>query len=405
MIQQYPQQIQFDKNVTEFPTMLHRDIYMKALRLVPPEISLAEIAKEAPEMAESGREFYHFMLELYGDMFCNPEIYGMSPGAYEDMAQYRKWSYMRLRVKNVGDYFDLSETQIASYVRFIHEMALFCHMSEGCFYLTYDAFEKAKDLKRVTLVYKQKLLLPIQMVMKNLERVGLKLQDDGEKIQVICKKFPNMFLAASALRKTVEDTIKNPVSKKLKYYFGEYMDTLEFRLLNGPYYPDFEDHIRHLSDENREPVMALDALAKEYKLRPNYKASQYGFEYMYKGKYVMTVWTLGFYHEPTRQHNTWRRYVRCRVAGTVNPSYLEQVEIEGDDFKRYFMRHLNRCNGCTPAHLNSQNAIKKIFGRSVRFCSADIATEIAGLNISDLPYIRKFIEMRIKEIEGEKKQE
>lgn len=392
----------FDKNVTEFPTMLHRDIYMRALRLVPPENSLAGIEKEAPEMAASGREFYHFMLELYSDMFCNPEIYGMTPGACETFAAQRKWSYIHQRVKGAGDYFCLSEIHIASYVSFIHEMALFCHILEGCCYLTYDAFEKAKDLKRITLVYKQKLLLPIQMVMKNLERVGLKLQDDGEKIQVICEKYPNMFLAASALRKTVEDTIQNPVSKKLKYYFGEYMDTLDFRLLNGPYYPDFEDHIRHLSDKDREAVMALDALAKEYKLRPNYKASQHGFEYKYKGKYVMSVWTHGLYHEPTRQHNTWRRYVRCRVAGTVNSSYLEQVEIEGDDFKQYFMRHLNRCNGCTPAHLSNQNAIKKIFGRSVRFCSADIATEIGGLTINALPYIRRFIEMRIREIEGGK---
>ncbi|MBQ7338874.1 MAG: hypothetical protein IJW40_10555 [Clostridia bacterium] len=389
----------FEKNVTEFSTMLHRDIYMRALRLVPPEISLAEIEKETPEMAESGREFYHFMLELYSDMFCNPEIYGMTPGAYEDMAQHRKWNYMRLRVKNVDDYFCLSETQIASYVRFIHEMALFCHISEGCCYLTYDVFEKAKDLKRVTPVNKQKLLLPIQMVMKNLERVGLELQDDGEKIQVICEKYPDMFLAASALRKTVEDTIQNPVSKKLKYYFGEYMDTLDFRLLKEPYYPDFEDHIRHLSDKDREAVITLDALAKEYKCKSDYKNC---LEYKYKGKYVMSVWTHGLYHEPTRQHDTWRRYVRCRVAGTVNSSYLEQVEIEGDDFKQYFMRHLNRCSGCTPAHLNSQNAIKKIFGRSVRFCSINIATEIAGLTINDLPYIRKFIEMRIREIEGEK---
>lgn len=396
MIQQYPNQIQFDKNVTEFPTMLHRDIYMRALRLVPPEISLAEIEKEDPEMAASGREFYHFMLELYGDMFCNPEIYGMTPGAYEDMAQYRKWRYLRLRAKNFDDYFCLSETQIASYVRFIHEMALFCHMSEGCFYLTYDAFEKAKDLKRVTPVYKQKSLLPIQMVIKNLERVGLEILDNGEKIQVICEKYPNMFLAASVLRKTVEDTIQNPVSQKLKYYFAEFMDTLDFRLLKEPYYLDFEDHIRYLSDKDREAVIHLDALAKEYKCRPDYKNC---LEYKYKGKYVMSVWTHGLYHEPTRQHNTWRRYVRCRVAGPVNSSYLEQVEKEGDDFKRYFMRHLNRCNGCTPAHLNSQNAIKKIFGRNIRFCSADIATEIAGLTINDLPYIRRFIEMRIREIE------
>lgn len=392
----------FDKNVTEFPTMLHRDIYMRALRLVPPENSLAGIEKEAPEMAASGREFYHFLLELYSDMFCNPEIYGMTPGACETFAAQRKWSYIHQRVKGAGDYYDLSGVQIASYIQFIREIALYCNDSDGYCWLSYNDFEKVKDLTRITAVKRQHLLLPITSVIQNLERVGLSFKDDGEKIQMISEKYPNMFLSASALANAVEDTIKNPVSKKLKYYFGEYMDTLEFRLLNGPYYPDFEDHIRHLSDKDREAVMALDVLAKEYKLRPNYKASPLGFEYMYKGKYVMTVWTLGFYHEPTRQHNTWHRYIRCRVAGTVNSSYLEQVEKEGDDFKQYFMRHLNRCNGCTPAHLKSQNAVKKIFGRSVRFCSADIATEIGGLTINDLPYIRKFIEMRIREIEGGK---
>ena len=390
--------MQFERNTTEFPTMVHRDIYMKALRLIPPEVSLAELEKTDPIMAASGREFYNFMLELYGDMYCNPEAYDMTPGVYEAFAAGRKWGNIRLRLKDSCDYYDLSGAQIESYVRFINEIALYCHISENCCYLSYENFEKVKNLKRVTAVKGQHLLLPIETVMKNLERVGLYFCDNGKRIQVISEIYPNMFLSASALKHAVEDTINNPVSKKLKYFFGEYIDTLEYRLLHGIYYPDFEDQIRFLSDKDREAVIALDTLAKEYKLRPNYKASQNGFEYKYKGQYVMGVWTNGCFVEPNSKHSSWIRYVRCRIAGPVNSSYLENVEKFGDDFKKYFMRHLNLCSGCTPWHLADTSAVRYIFGRKVRFCSDDIAAVFAGFTMDDLPYIKRFIELRIDQI-------
>ena len=390
--------MKFDRNVTVFPTLLHREIYMKALRLVPPDVSLAELEKTDPIMAASGREFYNFMLELYSDMYCNPDAYGMTPGAYEDFAAGRHYSFIRLRVKNTGNFYDLSGAQISSYENFIREIALYCNISDGCCYLTYDDFEKVKDLKRITAVKGQHLLLPIETVMKNLERVGLYFCDNGKRIQVISEIYPNMFLSASALKHAVEDTINNPVSKKLKYFFGEYIDTLEFRLLQGIYYPNFEDQIRSLSDKDREAVIALDALTKEYKLRPNYKASQNGFEYKYKGQYVMGVWTNGCFADPNSKHSSWIRYVRCRIAGPVNSSYLENVEKFGDDFKKYFMRHLNLCSGCTPWHLADTSAVRYIFGRKVRFCSDNIAAVFAGFTMDDLPYIKRFIELRIDQI-------
>lgn len=390
--------MKFARNVTVFSTLLHREIYMKALRLVPPEVSLAELEKTDPIMAASGREFYNFMLELYSDMYCNPDAYGMTPGAYEDFAAGRHYSFIRLRVKNTGNFYDLSGAQISSYENFIREIALYCNISDGCCYLTYDDFDKVKDLKRITAVKGQHLLLPIETVMKNLERVGLYFCDNGKRIQVISEIYPNMFLSASALKHAVEDTINNPVSKKLKYFFGEYIDTLEFRLLQGIYYPNFEDQIRSLSDKDREAVIALDALTKEYKLRPNYKASQNGFEYKYKGQYVMGVWTNGCFAEPNSKHSSWIRYVRCRIAGPVNSSYLENVEKFGDDFKKYFMRHLNLCSGCTPWHLADTSAVRYIFGRKVRFCSDDIAAVFAGFTMDDLPYIKRFIELRIDQI-------
>ena len=113
----------------------------------------------------------------------------------------------------------------------------------------------------------------------------------------------------------------------------------------------------------------------------------------------MTVWTNGFFTEPNKKYTSWNRYVRARICGPINSSYLENVEKCGEDFKKYFMRHLNLCSGCTPSHLADTSAIRYIFGRKVRFCSADIAAVFPGFTIQDLPYMSKYIELRINEIE------
>ena len=71
--------------------MVHCDIYMTALRLTPPEISLAEIEKADPELAKNGREFYAFMVELLADMYNEPRFYGMNPRAYEEFTNGLKF--------------------------------------------------------------------------------------------------------------------------------------------------------------------------------------------------------------------------------------------------------------------------------------------------------------------------
>lgn len=305
----------FDRNLTEFPTMVHRDIYMRALRLVPPEVSLAAMEKTEPATAASGREFYHFIYELYGDMYCNPESYGMTPGAYEAFAASRNWSHIRLRVKDACAYYDLSEAQITSYMKFIYETALHCHISDGCCYITYDDFESVKDLTRKTPVKTWRLLLPIETVMKNLERVGLHFRDDGSRIQVVHEMHPNLFLSAAALVPCGREYHYKSRLQKLKYYFGDYMDTLEFRLRKVPTTPTSRTRYAHFLTKTANRLSLWTIWQKTYKLRPNYKASQLSFDYKYKGEYVMTVWTNGFFTEPNKKYTSWNRYVRLAYAG------------------------------------------------------------------------------------------
>ena len=104
----------FDKNTMGFPTMLHRNIYMTALQITPPELSLSEIEKSESELAESGREYYSFMIELLADMYTAPESYGFHPGAYEEFTDGRKYNAVKRHQPNQAlIFYDMSTAELS----------------------------------------------------------------------------------------------------------------------------------------------------------------------------------------------------------------------------------------------------------------------------------------------------
>ena len=63
----------FNKNQTEFPSKIHEVIWDIGCRVMPFEISTAEITD--PEMLEGLRQIYDLAQQLYVDMYNNPEKY------------------------------------------------------------------------------------------------------------------------------------------------------------------------------------------------------------------------------------------------------------------------------------------------------------------------------------------
>ena len=386
--------MKFDRNTTTFPTMLHRDIYMTALRMTPLEISLAGI--EQTDLAESGREFYSFMIELLTDMYNDPCLYGMHPGEYEKFANGLPYNAIKRRQPAQARlYYDQSNAELSSYLGLMRLIADHYKPTNGNCVLTAEEYEDVK---------KQDKAVPIETVIKILERTGVRFRENADRsVTVINEKYPNMFASMAALSLAAENSIKNPVSRSLKFFFAVNYDYLEFRQIFQNYKPGYDDVVRVLPDDGREIVQALHKMAKEYKLRESY--GHFYIEYKYKSKSVMTVTTdnRSWWIEPRGLQKQWTRYIHVRLRGSSRPEYLQHVESYGEEFVKYFQRHLNYCVCCNPDHVVGNIGKRQVFGRNVRLCSPEIRGDIKGLTEKDLPYIRKYIELRLEEIlAGEK---
>jgi len=77
----------FDSNKTEFNSEIHEMVYALGRRIVPFEISTAEISDK--DMLEGLRQVYDFTVELFSDMYADPKKYRLTDGVLAgDFHQY-----------------------------------------------------------------------------------------------------------------------------------------------------------------------------------------------------------------------------------------------------------------------------------------------------------------------------
>ena len=388
----------FDRNITEFPTMLHRDIYMSALRMTPPEISLAEIDKTDPDLAKSGREFYAFKTELLADMYSNPHLYGMNPGVYEEFANGQKYNAIKRKqpAKALAVH-DQSLAELSSYLELLKSVASLCIIKDDKCVLSVEDFTYIKSYKYLPKRQQEKAV-SIETVLNAFQKNGLEFHENADgSVTVLNKKYPHMFTAMSALAKSVDASIKNPVSSSLKYYFSYNWSYLDFRQIYQNYKPVFEDYVRFLPDDKLALVRVPHNMAKEYKMHETY-ARPFMIQYTYKGKKTMTISVHDLWTEPYGKHKQWIRCMWVSVAGSSRLEYQQKVEEQGEDFVKYFRRHLNYCCCCSPDHVLGRDGIRQVLGRNVRICGSDIGGAIKNPTMKDVPYIKKYIDLRIDEI-------
>lgn len=385
----------FDNNIMEFPTMLHWKIYMTALRYTPPEMSLAEIEKTDPELSDSGRQGFGFMTELLYDMYKDPARYGMHPGAYEQYLNGRRFfDAKRENTTEAMIIFDQAEAELNSYLNVIDGIARCGHSENQKWMLSEEDFAGLIDSSSVP-VRQKKNLIPVETVLSMLSQNGLDLihNVDGT-ITVACKKYPNMFRAMSELSKSCGESINNPQSSAMKYYYAFNERYLEFRQILGNYKPNFEDYIHLMPDAQQEQMKEIRAIAKSYKMREVY-LRPFMINYLYKSKPVMRVWT-DYWREPRGKQNMWRRNFMIVVYGSFDETYMQGVADCGDEFIRYFMQHLNYCNCCTPEHVK-QPWFSTVFGRKVRICGQPGGV-FNNPTSDDMPFIKKYIDLGLKKI-------
>jgi hypothetical protein len=368
---------------------------MTALRMTPPDISLSEIQKSDPKLAASGREFYSFMIELLADMYNDPCLYGMHPGVYEEFTNGRRYNAVkRFQPDKTRLFYDQASAELFSYLELLKETGIHCKMKDSNCVLSTKDFEYVKSYDNMA-GRKKENAIPIETVIDMFARIGLRFDiDNGNSVAVINEKYPNMFIAMSALAKAADESVKKPVSSSLKYFFAINYNYLEFRQILRNYKPVYDDVVRSLSDDGRMIIEIIHKIAKEYKMRETY--NYFGIEYQYKSKRVMTVWTDNLWLEPHGSQKQWIRNLNVRIWGFSHPDYQKKVEAYGEDFIKYFRQHLNYCVCCNPDHVVGRNGIRQVLGKNVRICS-DPGGIIKNPTMEDLPYIRRYIDLKMEE--------
>lgn len=281
---------------------------MTALRCTPPEISVKELEQTDPEMAESGRQYYAFLMELLGAMYEHTETFGMHPGAWEEYSGGRRYNVLRAENNSRTQVMsDIAGGEMDCYLGLLRNIGSWGMMAGDTCTLSADGSYHAE-----------------------------------------CEPYPKLFRSLTALQHSVDESVAHPKSKPLKYFYAYNSGYLEFRQITENYAPTYEDCVRILPDEQRKRMDQIREMAKAYKLKE--KIDHFALEYYHKSERIIHIRT-DWYNDPTRRRMNWQRCLHFCIAGSWEPVYLDAVRAEGDAFQRYFMKHLNYSSGCVPNHL------------------------------------------------------
>jgi hypothetical protein len=374
--------MQFINTETVFPSYVHKIIYTTAIRQTPIEISLADTDRLSPEILISCREYFAFILNMFSEMYENPLKWGMNAGEYEAFLDGKKENAVKRKFPDkVNELRSKTNNSVPAYMELLRLSAECGIANETGLFIPNS---KYKDIKKrfdkqtapkIKNIYND---ISYKTRMDALAGAGLIITEKDDGAVITSEKYPGMFLAMSELAKRV-------INVKT---FGEHnFYNTDFRQLRSDYNPVYEDIVRILSPEKRKISDKIHALAKEIKLRGSC-TTYWKINYSYKGMKVMCIDTC-----------EWPNF-RVGINGSNygNNGYLDLIAGQGDEFVRYFMRHMNYCKACSTSHIGG---FKEVLGRKVRLCGHP-SFGIANPKEEDLYYIEKFIEFRKEMISVEK---
>jgi len=355
----------FDEQLRDFPSTVHKVIYTAARGLAPLERSLAAVGGD---MRASCEAYYAFLMMMFSDMYQHPEAYGMPVMELERHCGRRTVNGMKQLAPNkTQTILALTRNSVNGYVMLLHAMGRRGVLSGDKLTLT-DSDLAAID----KLVNTSVRPIPVMERLAAMERVGLIMRDNV----VTSVNHPAMFSAMCALAARAEKT------SGFDFFAFRRAD---FRNLAGKFKPGYDDYFLPLYDDRRELAYELHRFAAERKLKP-VVSTFWKVEYKYKGAQVMCIGSEGD-HESL---------LDVRVVGTYgwdDPALInDRLAKETPEFQRYIMRHILRCTGCATTHLGGYVTV---LGKRQRVCGGGmIGFRWMNPGADDLEAIKRMIELR-----------
>ena len=366
----------FNIELSKYPSAVHKCIYSAARGLVPLEVALPSIAD--PEMKKSCEDLHGFVTAMYSDMYDNAAEYKLPVMELENFCGGRtvngaKQKYPA-KTKKI-----LSQTRNSDngYMVTLYMLGKL-GMPEGGALVVADSDYKLME-KRVA-----SPVSPIALGARlaALSRIGLICGEGG---RFISERYPKMFPALCGL-----------AGKSIKESgFNFFMfNTLDFRNLGAKHKPGLQDYFRPLPSAGRDAAYALHDFAVANKLAPSINTF-WKVDYKYKGAQVMCIGSE-FENE---------RILDIRIICTYNwddPALINgRLEKEPPEFQREILRRVWRCDACSTSHLGR---FVTVLGKRQRVCGGGvIGFRWHNPSVSEMENIKRIIQLRCDIIDEIKK--
>lgn len=237
----------FDINQNTFPSTTHKSIWHTAVYMAPfNEVIPANLpAEQSLDLIEGEKSFYQFILDLYSDMYNNPEAY------YIPILEYD--SFMNSKVgKDFTDKDKKQESKLRNkfqkaiqfYQKLLFEIGSKAQPELGSYNLLidksilYDALSK----HNLNIVLKDS-----EKRISALSNLGMVIDISGNKITISNIRYTKMLIALSALCK----------ADNKKYLLTNFL-RCDFRGLNNSYKPEFNDIISILPNKFKKTVLDMN---------------------------------------------------------------------------------------------------------------------------------------------------
>ncbi len=366
------QAMDFNIELTEFPSTLHSHIYSYGRGILP--LSRTLDAVEDPALRESCAALHGFVTDMLSDMYDHPEAYHLPVMLLEDFCGGKT-------LKEVKRQFPVEIKKVFSQISnaVVGYMGLLCAIGyngkvEGDTIVLPEVFFKDTGKRNANRL-------------EALNRVGFMRGNTSENNYCfISEKHSTMFPALHALADKPDGC--------RRFDFHNFT-ALDFRNIENTYKPTYDDYFYPLSAKQRERAYELHNFALEHNMRPN-TDSFWNVSYHYKSKLVMRIGT----------DYDFGRFSDVRVIGkdradthTVIDKHLEK---ESQDFKKQALQHMTGCDTCQTSHCSTHSSGNYItvLGKQHQMCGGNIIgydwREPAD---TDMAMIKRLIEIRCEHID------
>ena len=235
---------QFDRNQKDFLSYVHRCIWSNGLLLVPPDVSLENIAAKRKETYLA---LYQYKAGMFADMYQNPELYYIDTQGIIKAMGGKPWHKAHLSAKWNKHKVKLNKLEEIGQVNLPHVVCrqLLDHLKndDSGYFMTkpdYNKFFVKQTLKKCNYKINENDFLSI------LKRCGLSVIHEENKVYFTNNKYPLMFAAISEWQKLLAPYRK--VSNK-KYRYDSAFTHLDYRFFLDGHSLNFENSKWYMNDE------------------------------------------------------------------------------------------------------------------------------------------------------------